>query len=86
MKIDEGVMRELIRLADEGFKERVKAWETESRCLRKLMLAADIETHWKQIRFEQDDGQWYSRESCATLSLEDAVDEICAELYRNSER
>ena len=50
--------------------------------LKYLIAEIDLIMHDKDYRFENQDGTWYSRESCRDLTNEEVLEELRAELIQ----
>lgn len=48
--------------------------------LKHLICEIDLVMHDKDYRFENEDGTWYSRESCKNLTNEEVFEELKSEL------
>ena len=48
--------------------------------LKYLICEIDLVMHDKDYRFENEDGTWYSRESCKNLTNEEVFEELKTEL------
>lgn len=48
--------------------------------LKYLICEIDLVMHDKDYRFENEDGTWYSRESCKNLTNEEVFEELKSEL------
>ena len=57
-----------------------KQMRAKEELLRLLIGQIDLIMHGKQYRFENNDGTWYSRESCRDLTLDELSQELLNEL------
>lgn len=54
---------------------------TNDELLKNLISVIDFVMHCKDYRFHNNDGTWYSRESCKDLTNDEVFEELKGELY-----